>query len=245
MKISIVAGIGPGTGASVAYRFAKAYPVALLARSKENLDPVVQAIEKQGGKAIGYITDVSDEANMTSTFEKINSDFPDAAIAAAVYNVGGAFKRGSFFDCKLEDFKNAHAANGVGAFLFSQHVLRNQCKHIDAFAEQDPQPTLIFTGATASLKGGPASSAFASAKFALRSLSQSLAREFQPKGIHVAHAIIDGIIDIPRMKEYVVSDKPDSKISSSGIAEAYWQLHVQHRSCWTQELDLRPWVEKF
>lgn len=106
-------------------------------------------------------------------------------------------------------------------------------------------PSLIFTGATASLKGGPASSAFAAGKFSVRALSQSLAREFSPRGIHVAHVIIDGIIDIPRTKDWKVSDEPDSKISTEAIAENYWQLHTQNRSCWTQELDLRPWVEKF
>lgn len=126
----------------------------------------------------------------------------------------------------------------------------------------DHSPTLIFTGATASLKGGPSSSAFAAGKFSVRALSQSLAREFSPQGIHVAHAIIDGIIgmrltgplhctnadrtpDIPRSKHFKVSDQPDSKISADAIAESYWQLHVQDRSCWTQEIDLRPWVEKF
>lgn len=247
MKIAVIAGVGAGTGSALAHKFAKAYPVALLARSKENLDPVVKSIETAGGSAVGYVTDVTDEDNVEQTFAKIAKDFPESDIAAGIYNVGGAFKRGSFLEVTLKDFKDAQASNGTGAFLFSQQVLRNQVAGMKAkrFAEAEPQPTLIYTGATASLKGGPASSSFAAGKFAVRALSQSLAREFQPKGIHVAHAIIDGIIDIPRTKEYKVSDEPDSKMSTKGIAEAYWQLHVQHRSCWTQELDLRPWVEKF
>lgn len=144
--------------------------------------------------------------------------------------------------------------------MFSQHVLRNQCTHIRSQAFSEYSPTLIFTGATASLKGGPTSSAFAVGKFGVRALSQSLAREFSSRGIHVAHAIIDGIIgtsglpcclqtdrraDIPRTKDFKVSNEPDSKMSTDAIAECYWQLHVQHRSCWAQEIDLRPWVEKF
>ncbi len=105
--------------------------------------------------------------------------------------------------------------------------------------------TLIFTGATASIKGGPTSSSFGVGKFGVRALSQSLAREFGPKGIHVAHAIIDGIIDIPRTKSFKVSDMDDDKLSADSIAEAYWQLHAQDRTAWTQEIDLRPYCEKF
>jgi len=103
---------------------------------------------------------------------------------------------------------------------------------------------LIFTGATASIKGSANCSSFATGKFALRALAQSLGREFGPQGVHVAHAIIDGVIDIERTKGYVF-DKPDAKISSAAIADSYWYLHTQPRTTFTNELDIRPYVEKW
>lgn len=176
--------------------------MALLARSKENLDPVVASIEKSGGKAIGYCTDVASEAEMQETFRQIERDFPESAIAAGIFNVGGTFKRGSFLDVSLADFKSTQSANTTGAFLFAQHVLRNQMAALPKGKfDGGYSPTVVFTGATASIKGGPASSAFAVGKFGVRALSQSLAREFSPKGIHVAHAIIDGIIGIGKSSE--------------------------------------------
>ena len=106
-------------------------------------------------------------------------------------------------------------------------------------------PTLIFTGATASVKSNPMMSGFSTGKFALRALSQSLAKEFQPKGVHVAHSVVDGVIDIPRTKEWMNDKGPDAKISSEAIADNYWWLHTQHRSCFTSEIDIRPFVEKW
>lgn len=194
VQIAVVAGVGAGTGSAVAHRFALKYPVALLARSKENLDPVVESIEKKGGRAIGYVTDVADPENVEKTFKQLASDFPDVAIAAGIYNISGAFKRGSFLDSKLEDFLATQKGSTTGAFNFAQHVLRNQLSKIETKSFSEHYPTLLFTGATASVKGGPSSSAFSTSKFGLRGLSQSLAREFSPRGVHVAHAIIDGVI---------------------------------------------------
>lgn len=110
--LAVIAGIGAGTGSAVAQKFALKYPVALLARSKENLDPVVDAIKTAGGHAKGYITDVSDNEQMKSTFRQIEADFPQHAIAAGIYNVGGAFKRGSFLDVTLADWNAAQKSNG-------------------------------------------------------------------------------------------------------------------------------------
>lgn len=105
-------------------------------------------------------------------------------------------------------------------------------------------PSLIFTGATASVKANALMGAFAAPKFAMRALSSSLAKEFGPQGVHVSHAIIDGIIDIPKTKAYG-NNGPDAKLDPNAIAEEYWKLHIQPRSCWAWEIDLRPWVEKF
>lgn len=112
VQVAVIAGIGAGTGSSVAHRFAMHYPVALLARSRESLDPVVESIKSKGGKATGYVTDVSNQENMETTFKRISDDYPDYAIAAGVYNVGGAFKRGPFFDVSLEDWTAAQDSNG-------------------------------------------------------------------------------------------------------------------------------------
>lgn len=130
-----------------------------------------------------------------------------------------------------------------GAFNFSKSTLpllleaaKTQPKH---------PPTLIFTGATASVRGSAQMSSFASGKFALRALSQSLAREFGPQGVHVSHAVIDGVIDIPRTKNWLKDAGPEAKISADGIADSYWYLHTQPRTTFTYEIDIRPGLEKW
>lgn len=162
---------------------------------------------------------------------------------AAIFNASGAFVRKPFLELKPSDYSAGFAVSGMGAFLFSQATLPLLLRSLDASPKYPP--TLVFTGATASLKGGAQMSSFASGKFALRALAQSLAREFGPKGVHVAHAIIDGVIDIERTKEWMKDAGPDAKISADAIADAYWFLHTQHRSCFTNEIDIRPFVEKW
>ena len=132
--------------------------------------------------------------------------------------------------------------SSLGAAHFSQAVLPLLLETEKASLEYPP--TLIFTSATAALRGGALFSSFATGKFALRALSQSLAREFGPKGVHVAHAIIDGVIDIPRTKDWKF-DAPDAKISPEGIADSYWHVHTQPRTSFTYELDIRPYIEKW
>ncbi|EON61174.1 hypothetical protein W97_00386 [Coniosporium apollinis CBS 100218] len=242
--ITIIAGVGPGTGAAVARKFAKTYPVVLMARNPSNYDSLVEEINKSGGKAVGISADISDEASVKKAFGQIAEEFGgEVACAAAVFNASGKFVRKPFLELSPSDFATGYAVSGHGAFLFSQSTLPLLLRSVD----QSPQypPTLIFTGATASLKGGAQMSSFAAGKFALRALAQSLGREFGPKGVHVAHAIIDGVIDIPRTKEWLQGAGPDAKISADAIADAYWFLHTQHRSCFTNEIDIRPFVEKW
>ncbi len=133
--------------------------------------------------------------------------------------------------------------SGRGAFLFSKATLPLLLKGVEEGSKYPP--TLIFTGATASIKGSALFGPFAAGKFAKRALSQSLAREFMPKGIHVSHVIVDGVIDIPRTKEWMQDAGADAKMSPEAIADAYWHLHTQPRSTMTVELDVRPWVEKW
>lgn len=168
----------------------------------------------------------------------------DAKLAAAIFNVGGRFVRKPFLELSVEDFKAGYDANGVGLFNFAKATIPLL---LDSVSDvKTGSPSLILTGATAAMKGSAQCASFASGKFAMRAVGQSLAREFGPQGVHVAHAIIDGVIDIPRTRDYQVNGGvEDSKLDSDAIADTYWMLHSQGRSAWTQEIDLRPFVEKW
>ncbi|KAK2747753.1 hypothetical protein FQN57_001783 [Myotisia sp. PD_48] len=240
-SVAIIAGAGPGTGGAIARRFSQAYPVVLLARSQQSLDPLVRDITDNGGSAIGIATDVTSSSSMNSTMDQIKTVFgPDLKVAAAIFNVSGKFTRKPFLEQQAEEFLGGLEPTLKGAFNFAQAALPLMLNE-DQSSQKYP-PTLIFTGATASIKGGSGLSAFAMSKFGVRAMSQSLAREFGPKGIHVSHAIIDGIIDTEMTKGYL-QDVPDAKLDPSSIAESYWFLHTQPRTAFTHELDLRPYVE--
>lgn len=131
-----------------------------------------------------------------------------------------------------------------GAFLFAQNVLPGLVKHAEDKSAKYP-PTLIFTGATASIKANAQMSAFASAKFAMRALSMSIAREYGPKGVHTAHVIVDGVIDTEFTKKWTKDMSTEATIAPSGIAESYWSLHTQSKRCFTNEIDIRPMLEKW
>jgi len=242
---AIVAGVGPGTGRSVALKFSEAYPVVLLARRPESYADVVAQIEKAGGKAIGITTDATDAASLASAFETIKKELPGLQLAAAVYNVrpNSRPSRRPFLELKIEDLDTSLNGNVRGLFNFAQAVVPLLLKSV----EPSPlPPMLLVTGATASIRGSKLWSVIAAGKSAGRILTQSLAREFGPAGVHVAHAIIDGGIDVPDA-EHAASNSaaPDGKISPYGIAESYWNLHTQHKSAFTQEIDLRPFNEHF
>ncbi|ORY56060.1 uncharacterized protein BCR38DRAFT_356196 [Pseudomassariella vexata] len=240
---AIVIGAGTGTGRSCALRFAKAYPVVLMARTPTSYQDTVNEINSSGGKAIGISADAADVASMDSAFESIKTDMAGLRLAAAVYNVSAGYGVKAFLETKVEDFDASVTGNARGFFLFAQKTMPLL---LDAVGAGQYPPTLIATGATAAVRGSAKFSAMASGMFARRALSQSLAREFGPQGVHVAHAIIDGGIDVPRSKGYVMNNGVvDGKLSPDAIAESYWHLHTQHRSAFTQELDMRPFVEKF
>ncbi|MFI5246079.1 MAG: SDR family NAD(P)-dependent oxidoreductase, partial [Gemmatimonadales bacterium] len=153
-----------------------------------------------------------------------------------VYNAG-AFQMGGLLDISAEDFERCWRANCFGGFLAAQAVVPEMLKK--------KRGTLLFTGATAALRGSAKFSCLAVGKFGLRALAQSLARELGPQGIHVAHVIIDGQIDTPRIRQMMPGRDASTLLSPDAIAETYWQLHAQDPTAWTQELDVRPAVEKF
>ncbi|KAK4190028.1 diacetyl reductase [Podospora australis] len=240
---AVVAGVGAGTGRSVALRFAQSYPVVLLARKPESYQDIVSEIKQAGGEAFGFSTDTSDPSSVKSAFDSIKKELGDKKLAAAIYNVGAGFAVKPFLELTADDLEGSLGGSAKGLFNFAQATLPGL---LESVGTAPHPPTLIITGATASVRGSARFATFAAGKFAARALGQSLAREFGPKGVHVAHVIVDGAIDIPRTKSYNVNEgKEDGKINSDAIADSYWHLHTQHRSSFTQELDLRPYVEKF
>lgn len=239
--IAIIAGVGPGTGAAIARKFAATYPVVLLSRNPDTYIPIVDAINGSGGKAIGISTDVSDSKSLKGMIEMVKHEHGhDVKCAAAIFNASGGFVRKPFMELTEAMMDASYAGSVKGSFLFSQATLPLL---LPAVSSSPHPPSLIFTGATASVKGSALFASFATMKFALRALSQSLAREFGPQGVHVGHAIIDGVIDTPRTKGYGLTK--EAMIDPEAIADAYWWLHTQPRTSFTWEIDLRPGGEKW
>ena len=234
-KVAAVLGVGPGLGASVAHRFAReGFAVALMARSEESVAGAREEIESDGGTALPVPTDATDPASIASAFETIRADLDDAEVF--VYNAG-AFEMGGILEIEPERFEECFRANCAGAFYAAREVL-------PAMVERG-RGTILLTGATAALRGSARFSALAVGKFGLRALAQSMAREFGPQGVHVAHVIIDGQINTPRVRGMYPDREEHTMLSSDAIAETYWQLHSQDPTAWTLELDLRPSVERF
>jgi NAD(P)-dependent dehydrogenase (short-subunit alcohol dehydrogenase family) len=235
-----VAGVGAsaGLGAAVARRFARAGLNAVVTgRNAERLERVAAEIRASGGKAIALAGDVSRESDVTSIAARVAQL---GRLEVAVFNAASA-DRAPSLELSAAQFESAWRTSTLGGFIFGREALR-------ALVPAG-RGTLLFTGATASLRGRPPFGAFAAAKAGLRSLSQTFAREFGPKGIHVAHVIIDGGIDGERLRtnapQRAQDAGADGLLGLDAIAEVYWQLHAQQRSAWTQELDLRPYKESF
>jgi short-subunit dehydrogenase len=223
-KVAVVLGIGPGIGRSSAIKFGReGYAVALLGRTQEKLSAVQKDIEQNGGVAKTFIADSAVEQSVRDAFKQVREQLGDPEVL--VINQSG-FKMGSALDVKPSELEHILKVTAVGSLVAAQEVLPAQIKN--------GKGTILFTGATAALRGGASFSGFAPAKFALRALSQSLAREFQPKGIHVAHVIVDGRVG-----------GGADEIHPDAVADTFWFLHTQHPSTWTLELDVRPKNEKF
>jgi NAD(P)-dependent dehydrogenase (short-subunit alcohol dehydrogenase family) len=233
-RVAAILGVGPGLGAAVARRFAReGFAVALMARSEESVAGVREEIAG-GGKAFPATTDATDAGSVASAFERVRSELGDPEVF--VYNAG-AFQMGGILEIPPEKFDECFKANCAGAFYAAQQVL-------PAMVETG-RGTILMTGATASLRGSARFSALAVGKFGLRALAQSMAREFGPRGIHVAHVVIDGQINTPRMREMSPEREEHTMLSPDAIADTYWRLHTQGQTAWTLELDLRPSVESF
>jgi NAD(P)-dependent dehydrogenase (short-subunit alcohol dehydrogenase family) len=227
-RIALIVGAGSGLSASLARTFAKAgLSVALAARSTEKLAPLAQ---ETGAKT--YACDASDRVQVDKLFSAL--DAGAGAPDVVVYNVSYR-TRGPLIDLDPAEVEKAFHVSAFGAFLVAQAAVKRMLPH--------GHGAILFTGASASVKGYAQSAPFAMAKFALRGLAQSMARELSPQGIHVAHFVIDGGIRSARRVE--PPDAPDSLLDPDAIAASYLHVLQQQRSAWTAELELRPWVEKF
>jgi NAD(P)-dependent dehydrogenase (short-subunit alcohol dehydrogenase family) len=225
---ALIVGAGQGLSASLARLFARdGLSVALAARSTDDLAPLVQEI---GGRA--FACDASKADAVASLFADMEAagGAPDVVVYNASYRT-----RGPIIDLDPAEVEKSLIVSAFGGFLVAQEAARRMLPKRHG--------AILFTGASASVKGYPQSAPFAMGKFALRGLAQSLARELQPQGIHVAHAVIDGGIRSARRPE--PPDKPDSMLDPDAIADSYLHLLRQPRSAWTWEIELRPWVERF
>tara|TARA_Y100000768_G_scaffold204759_1_gene154268 strand:+ start:869 stop:1588 length:720 start_codon:yes stop_codon:yes gene_type:complete len=234
----IIIGAGPGLGSSLARKFAKeGHHVFAVRRERhtQELNSLCDEIKDSGGLATAMPADARDEEQVKNLFSEISKS---GSIDCLVFNIGANV----FFpieETTSRVFRKVWEMATFAGFLAG----REAAKHMK------DKGTIIFTGATASKRGGSGFAAFSSAKFGLRALAQSLARELGPKGIHVAHTIIDGAIDHPWIKEnfpdiYKLKEV-DGILNPDHIAEAYYNLHLQEKTAWTHELDLRPYMEKF
>ena len=248
--VAWIAGVGAsaGLGAALARRFAhEGFIVALTGRTPEQVGAVAAEIEAAGGRAHAFAGDVASEAEIHGIAQRVRALGP---LTVAVFNASSAV-RAPTLEITVDQFTQAWRTSTLGGFVFAREALRGLLANsIDVAADAGKgRGSLLFTGATAALRGKPPFAAFAAAKAGLRSLSQSLAREFGPQGVHVAHVVIDGGIDGERLRsnapQRVAQVGDDGLLQLDAIAESYWQLHAQHRSAWTQELDLRPFKEPF
>ncbi len=249
-KVCLVIGAGDATGGAVARRFAReGYTVCVTRRSLDKLEPLLTQIRQAGGVAHGFGSDARKEEDVVALVEHIESVL--GPIKVMVFNIG-ANSPNSILTETARRYTKMWEMACLAGFLTGREVAKRmvtrQQTSTDAQGVQ-PKGTIIFTGATASLRGSSHFAGFSGGKMALRALAQSMARELGPMGIHVAHTIIDGAIDTEFIRtqfpqRYALKDE-GGILNPDHIADAYWMLHQQPRDAWTHELDLRPYMEKF
>jgi NAD(P)-dependent dehydrogenase (short-subunit alcohol dehydrogenase family) len=234
-RVALVVGVGPGLGAALVRRFAQGgHAVAMIARSREFMDDLAAEVKAAGGRALPVTADVSDAEQIARAFTAVRSAL--GAPEVLLYNAGSG-NWGTITEVTPQQYEDSWRTNAYGAFLCAKEAVP------DMITKR--RGVMLFTGATAGVKAGPKSAAFGPAKFAVRGLAQSLARDLGPRGIHVAYVNVDGIIDIPHIRTQMPSLKNEDLLKPAAIAEAYWFLANQDPSAWTQELDVRPFKEKF
>ena len=234
-KIAVIAGVGPGLGAALARKFVEeGCNVALLSRSSAYIKNLSTRLSKSGRTVIPIPTDITEPEQVDQSFDRIRAELGDPDI---LVNHAGNAAWGSFADLTPEAFEGAWRVCTLGGFLCSKQVVPGML--------QKGGGKILFTGATSAIRGRADALAFSSAKFATRGLASSLAREVGPHGIHVAHIIIDGVIDTPGMRQRYKLSENEPLLEPDAIADTYWALVQQERSAWTFEVDVRPHNEEF
>jgi NAD(P)-dependent dehydrogenase (short-subunit alcohol dehydrogenase family) len=240
--VALLVGAGDAIGAAVARRFAAGgYSVCVARRDSEKSRTLVQEIIASGGVAHAVSTDVRSEEAVAALFAQVETGL--GPVEVCLFNAGANVKS-PLIDTSVRLFSRVWELACYGGFLTGREAAR--------YMVPRGRGTILFTGATASVRGGPGFAAFAAAKFGLRAVAQSMARELAPQNIHVAHLIIDGAIDSEAIHRRLSAATgtmpdlaPDSLIQISSVAETYWALHMQSRDGWTHELDLRPYSERW
>jgi NAD(P)-dependent dehydrogenase (short-subunit alcohol dehydrogenase family) len=241
---AVVLGVGAlrGIGGAASRRFAKeGYHVVVAGRTPKKIEAVVDAIRKDGGSAQAYTVDGTKEEEVIRLFDLAMADDGDSSPADLfVFNMGNNAAV-DFREMTAQHFEDSWRVGCFAGFLFGREAMRRLAPL--------GRGTVIFTGASGSLRGRPKFAAFNATKGGLRLLVQSMAREFGPQGMHVAHVIIDGGIEgdrlLSRMPDRKDKAGADGLLNIEAIADSYWHLHKQHRSAWTHEIDLRPYKEPF
>lgn len=238
-KVVLVIGAGDATGGAIARRFAReGYVACVTRRSADKLQPLVEQIRAEGGEAHGFASDARKEEAVIELVESIERDI--GPIEAFVFNIGANVPCSILEETARKYFKIWEMACFSG-FLTGREVAKRMVTR--------QRGTILFTGATAGLRGASGFAAFAGAKHGIRALAQSMARELGPMGLHVGHVVVDGAIDTEFIREtfperYALKDQ-DGILDPEHIADSYWYLHSQPRDAWTFELDLRPWIERW
>jgi NAD(P)-dependent dehydrogenase (short-subunit alcohol dehydrogenase family) len=237
--VALLVGAGDAIGAAVARRFAAGCIVCVARRDAEKSRTLVEEIAASGGLAHAVATDVRNQEAVQALFAKVEAEL--GPVEVCLFNAG-ANVNSPLVETSARLFFKAWELACYGGFLTGREAAR--------YMVPRGRGTILFTGATASVRGGAGYAAFAAAKFGLRAVAQSMARELAPKNIHVAHLIIDGAVDSEAIHRRLSAatgsmpdPAPDSLIRTSSVAEAYWALHNQSRDGWTHELDLRPYAE--
>lgn len=238
-KVALIIGAGDATGGAIARRFAReGYVACVTRRSLDKLQPLLETIRSEGGEAHGFASDARREEQVADLVEGIERDI--GPIEVMVFNIGANVPCSILEETARKYFKVWEMACFAG-FLTSQAVARRMVAR--------GRGTILFTGATAGLRGAAGFAAFAGAKHGIRALAQSMARELGPLNVHVAHVVVDGAIDTAFIRDnfperYALKDQ-DGILDPQHIADSYWYLHSQPRDAWTFELDLRPWMERW
>ena len=233
-KVAAVVGVGAGLGNALARRFAKEYAVALVARGADKLTGFAKEIEGEGGKALVVPADVSKASEIEEVFARIRGELGDVDVL--LYNAAMR-PFGRLLETKPSTFEDTWRVTTFGAFLCAQQVVPPMLAK--------GAGVIIITGATAGVKPFATSAAFGPAKFAVRGLAQVMARDLQPKGIHVAYVNVDGAIDMPFIRQRFPQIKDEDMLKPSAIAETFWHVAHQDRSAWTHEVDVRPFKENW